>query len=300
MSRAPASAGGIERLDHVVIAVRDRDTAAETCARLLGRRPSWRGAHPELGTRNALFRLENTYLELLAPGGEGPVGKLLGERLERDGEGPLALAFGTDDLDACVKGLRARGLTAADPAPGRGCDEASGAERRWRFALLPERDTRGVGVFVLSHDRDSAELPEAKPTENASAAVSALDHVVVTTADADAAKRLYGEGLGLRCALDKSFPQWGARLVFFRVSGLTVELAARLGEETSAATPDRFWGISYRTPDVPAARARLAAAGFDVSPVRPGRRPGTRVCTVRGEPLGVATLVIGPDEGAPA
>jgi hypothetical protein len=45
-------------------------------------------------------------------------------------------------------------------------------------------------------------------------------------------------------------------------------------------------------PDAEAARERLAAAGFDVSEVRPGAKPGTRVCTVRREAWGVPTLLI--------
>jgi catechol 2,3-dioxygenase-like lactoylglutathione lyase family enzyme len=53
-------------IDHAVIAVRDLDAASETYARLLGRRPSWRGSHPGAGTANVLFRLDNTYLEPLA------------------------------------------------------------------------------------------------------------------------------------------------------------------------------------------------------------------------------------------
>ena len=47
--------------------------------------------------------------------------------------------------------------------------------------------------------------------------------------------------------------------------------------------------------DVEAAARRLGAAGFDVSDVRSGAKPGTAVCTLRGEPAGVATLLIGPE-----
>ncbi|HKE10536.1 MAG TPA: hypothetical protein VKE73_03105, partial [Myxococcota bacterium] len=52
---------------------------------------------------------------------------------------------------------------------------------------------------------------------------------------------------------------------------------------------------AWRTEDVAAARARLAAAGFEVSEVRRGQKRGTRVCTVRRETHGVSTLLIGPD-----
>jgi hypothetical protein len=44
--------------------------------------------------------------------------------------------------------------------------------------------------------------------------------------------------------------------------------------------------------DPEAARARMAAAGFDVSEVRAGRKPGTHVFTVRDAPAGVPTLML--------
>ena len=53
-------------LDHVVIAVRDLDAATADYTALLGREPSWRGEHPKYGTQNTLFRIDNTYIELLA------------------------------------------------------------------------------------------------------------------------------------------------------------------------------------------------------------------------------------------
>ena len=75
-------------LDHLVIAVRDLDAATATYARLLGRTPSWRGAHPHYGTANTLFRLDRTYAELLSPVGAGAVADGLNDHLQRHGEGP--------------------------------------------------------------------------------------------------------------------------------------------------------------------------------------------------------------------
>ena len=118
---------------------------------------------------------------------------------------------------------------------------------------------------------------------------------ISSAASSTSTRALYGERLGLRLALDKSFPQWGARLLFFRVGHITVEVAARLDASPDPATPDRAWGISWRVGDADAARARLVEAGFDVSEVRSGRRPNTRVFSVRGDPCGVATLVLEPE-----
>src|SRR5512139_3521110 len=102
-------------VDHVVVAVRDLDAASATYGKLLGLRPSWRGAHPDFGTANTLFRLANTYLELLAPDGDGLVADTLRAYLDERGEGPLALAFGTTDAAVAAATLRARGMPAPDP-----------------------------------------------------------------------------------------------------------------------------------------------------------------------------------------
>jgi len=281
-------------LDHIVLAVRDLARATDTYRELLGREPSWRGRHPAYGTANTLFRLENTYLELLAPAGEGPLAAQVDGWLAEHGESPLALAFGTDDVDAAVAMLRARDLAASDPADGVGRDEQTGAERRWRNVFLPPSATRGVMMIVIEHRSPQDALPAALPIAGAESAVAACDHVVVRSTDADASRALYGDVLGLRLALDRRFEDWGVRLLFFRTGHLTVELAASLAPGHGSAE-DRFWGISWRVPDIDAAHARLVAAGFDVSEIRTGRRPRTRVATVRAETHGVATLVLGPD-----
>jgi catechol 2,3-dioxygenase-like lactoylglutathione lyase family enzyme len=116
--------------------------------------------------------------------------------------------------------------------------------------------------------------------------------VVVLSGDPEATRKLYGETLGLRLALDRVFEERRLRLLFFRVGGVTVEIAQRLDAAPEAR--DRFLGLSFEVPDADAARERVAAAGFDVSEVRPGMKPGTRVCSVRGRPLGVDTLLIQP------
>jgi catechol 2,3-dioxygenase-like lactoylglutathione lyase family enzyme len=282
----------LARLDHVILAVMDLDAATRSTARLLGRSPSWRGEHPSAGTANALFRLENTYLELLSAAGAGPVGDAVRGWLAARGEGPLGLAFGTDDAAACRAELAARGLEPGPVEKGIGRDVESGAFREWLRVPLPIERTRGVLLFAIEHRSPEELLPRMPALGDESAAVFALDHAVVRSSDAAAARALYGDGLGLRLALDREFPQWGARLLFFRVGGLTVEIAADLGAAPDPDAGDRLWGLSWRVRDADAARARLVAAGFDVSEVRAGRRSGTRVLTVRDGTHGVPTLLL--------
>jgi catechol 2,3-dioxygenase-like lactoylglutathione lyase family enzyme len=282
-------------LDHVIVAVRDLEAATRAYGLFFGRRPSWRGEHPSFGTANTLFRLDNLYLELLAPAGTGPTGAMLASWLDARGDGPFGLVFGTRDAEACQKELATRGLVTEPVSAGLGRDVESGAIREWKNVWIPASRTRGVVMIAVEHTSPPDLLPPATPLGVREAAISGLDHAVVETSDPEAAKALYGDALGLRLALDREFPQWGARLIFYRVGGITVELAARTA---AAASPeDRFFGLSWRVSDIDAARARLVAAGIDASEVRTGRKPGTRVLSVRSGTCGVPTLLIEPRDG---
>lgn len=284
----------LHSLDHLIVGVRDLEAATSAYTTLLGRDPSWRGAHPGMGTANALFRLSNTYLELLAPVSDGPAAAMLRARLDSEGEGLIGLAFGTDDAEACARELRSRGLSASEPNPGRGRDERSSAERAWKNVLLPAGDSRGPLVFAIEHLSAPDALPLVAPHVARESAVAALDHVVVQTADVEATRAFYGEKLGLRLALDRTFENRGLRLLFFRVGGVTVELASRLDAPPDREARDRLFGLAWQVPDAEAARARLVAAGVAASALRSGHKPGTRVFTVESGTHGVATLVIEP------
>lgn len=288
----------LRSLDHCVIAVRDLDAAARAYASLLGRAESWRGEHPGAGTANALFRLEGSYVELLARSGEGPVGSAVDARLDAAGEGMAAIAFGTDDADACASALRARGVEAEAPRDGEG-RSGDGAVRRWRSVWLPADATRGVALFAVEHRSAPERLPWRAAGAEPAAAVSAMDHVVVVTRDLEAAGALYRDRLGLRLALDRRFEARGLRILFFRVGGVTLEVVGALGAAEAAPEPDRFGGLAYRVADVDVARARLRRGGFDVSDVRAGAKPGTRVARVRTGTHGVPTLLIQPAPATP-
>jgi catechol 2,3-dioxygenase-like lactoylglutathione lyase family enzyme len=287
-------------LDHVAVLVRDLAAATHDYVRLLGRSPSWRGVHPGQGTANTLFRLDNTYLELISPVGEGAVAELLGARLGATGEGLCLLAFASDDLDTTVAGLRAGGLELPEPAKGLAQDSLSGAFRQFRNLLVPPAATGGVPILLIEHLSPPELLPPAQPVGDPRAAVAGLDHVVVFTEDPERAIAFYRDRLGLRLALDRHFEKRGLRLLFFRIGGATVEVGTRIAPQGDApsAPPeaDRLWGLAWRVPDAEAARARIAASGLelDAGAVREGHKPGTRVFSARGEIHGVPTLWIEP------
>jgi catechol 2,3-dioxygenase-like lactoylglutathione lyase family enzyme len=153
-------------------------------------------------------------------------------------------------------------------------------------------------MFVIQQLSAPEELPPALPLADERSAISGVDHVVIMTRQPEQVKTLYGEKLGIRLALDKRFEKFGSRLIFFRIGGVTVEIAAPLedgGEQGDLSLEtDRLWGIALQVPDIEAARARMAEAGMEVSTVRTGRKPGTRVCSLKDDPLGIPTLIIEP------
>lgn len=135
--------------------------------------------------------------------------------------------------------------------------------------------------------------PEAATSPPSAVTVAtAIDHVVVQTTAPQRAIALWRDRHGLRLALDREFPARGLRLIFFRSGGMTLEYACAVSADDSDL-PDRFYGVSYRVPDVRQWHRRLTDSGLDVSDMRTGMRPGTSVVTVRSGTCGVPTLLIG-------
>uniref|UniRef100_Q07R07 Glyoxalase/bleomycin resistance protein/dioxygenase n=1 Tax=Rhodopseudomonas palustris (strain BisA53) TaxID=316055 RepID=Q07R07_RHOP5 len=272
-------------MDHVVVLVNDIDTGAAAYQALLGRAPAWRAARE--GSQTVLFALDNVSLELMAPAGESDVAERIRAVLGRQGEGLASLCFKVGDIDAMHRRLERLALEPDPVTAVDSRDAATGATLSWRRTRAATAQAGGVRLFFI-------ELSQPRPASTATAepAIAALDHLVVATADPEAAAALYGARLGLDMALDRSHPEWG-RLMFFRCGDLVVEVTHRPGKQPSA-TRDRLAGLCWRAADLDATRARLVAAGIEVSEVRPGRKPGTKVATVRSHACGVPTLLIQP------
>jgi catechol 2,3-dioxygenase-like lactoylglutathione lyase family enzyme len=273
----------ISGLDHVVVLIEDIVAGAKAYTVLLGRNPSWRSASD--GVETVLFTLDNMTLELMAPAGNTPTAEHIRDVIKISGEGLASICFRVDDIAKMHRRLDRVALKPDPVAEVESRDLGSGATLRWKRTRAATDLTRGVRMFFL-------ELAEARPRSVATSAASilGLDHVVVSTEDPEHAAALYGARLGLDMALDRSHQDWG-RLMFFRYGDLIVEVVKR-PVAGSDQTHDKLWGLSWRVADIDATRARLVAAGIGVSEVRAGRKPGTRVMSVRANTCGVHTLVL--------
>jgi catechol 2,3-dioxygenase-like lactoylglutathione lyase family enzyme len=180
---------------------------------------------------------------------------------------------------------------------GRGAVELAAGEPG-RATVLFARDENGADAWPvepaayhgLAVGFETRATPPSGP--HAVAAAEAIDHVVVFTPNPTRAIALWRDRLGLRLAFDREFPERKVRLLFFRSGGMTLELACALPAPEDADGSDRFYGVSYRVPDLVSRRAALVAAGFDVGDIRPGNKAGTRVASVRSGTAGVPTLLL--------
>ena len=273
----------ITGLDHIVVLVKDIGAAKAAYQTLLARAPAWQNSGE--GADRVLFTLDNMTIELMAPSGFTATADRMRALLD-DQDGVLAsLCFRVADISKMHRRLDRVALKPDSVAEVESSDDVTGAALHWKRMRAATEHTRGVRMFFL-------ELAEERPKSVASdvAPIDGLDHVVITTEDSDRAAALYGARLGLDLALDRSHHDWG-QLMFFRCGDLIVEVVRRpvAGGDSQH---DRLWGLSWRVADIDATRARLIAAGLDVSEVRNGRKPGTRIMTVRSGTCGIQTVLL--------
>jgi len=151
---------------------------------------------------------------------------------------------------------------------------------------MPVTNSLGLDLALCDGSATAGARVEHSATAN-----MLVDHLVLRTGDPQGCIELFGEQLGIRLALDKAAPQWGGRMLFFRAGKLTLEVIAA---DEQPAHENVFWGIAYQCPDIDHCAERLERVGVSLSEIRPGRKPGTRVATVKSHCLGIPTLLVEP------
>ncbi len=273
----------ISGLDHIVVLVEDVGKGTAAYEALLGCAPSWQNSGE--GADRVLFTLDNMTIELMAPSGFSVAADRIRNVIGMRGEGLATICFATPDIGKMHRRLERVALKPEPVAEAESTDSVSGAALHWKRTRAATDLTRGVRMFFL-------ELGGERPRSRwvAAAPVIGLDHIVVSTEDSERAAALYGARLGLDMALDRTHQDWG-QLMFFRCGDLIVEVVRRpvAGGDVNH---DKLWGVTWRVGDMDAARSRLLAVGIEVSEVRIGRKPGTRVMSIRSGTCGVQTLFL--------
>ena len=206
------------KLDHLIVAVKDLQEAENNYQKLFGMGPVWSGTHKELGTSNSLFNFQNTYFELLAPTSEGLGADLVNYYLDTTGEGLIGMVFATKDISGVHGYLQEKKFLMGDPSDGEGINSSDQKVRKWKNLFLPPELTRGIFSFVIEHTE--GDLPQPKDFEPSSP--HKLDHVVINTNDADGFIEIYQDIFNIRLALDKVIEHWQKRMLFFRLNKTTI------------------------------------------------------------------------------
>ena len=273
------------KLDHLIVAVKDLQKAENNYQKLFGMAPVWSGTHKELGTSNSLFNFQNTYLELLAPTSEGLGADLVNYYLDTTGEGLIGMVFATEDIASVHGSLQERNFLMGDPSDGVGINSSDQQVRKWKNLFLPPELTRGIFSFVIEHTEGN--LPQPKDLEPSSP--HKLDHVVINTNDADGFIEIYQDIFNIRLALDKVIEHWQKRMLFFRLNKTTIEV---IEQEDDLPPGDKMWGLAWDVKDIKKAHQRRLDEGIEVTPIQKGVKEKTLVATVKSHTQNVPTLLI--------
>lgn len=263
----------LTNLDHIVLLCRNIERAKSDYALLLGTDPIL--TYQDHNFKTAIFQTSNTGLEIMAPiansASESRAFEILGDRQSA----LTSLAFVTDDVDKAHHVLRRRGLDAGEITSMR-----SGG-RKFR---LSDESCHGVKTFIISNDMKTSSMLPGNGL--------ALDHLVINTSNPDRAIAHYGARLGIRFALDRRIEQFGARFMFFKIASTVLEVIYRLNNTRSPDENDSIWGLTWKVDDLEFAHQRLSENSVEISEIRTGRKPGSRVFTVKSLTGGIPTLFI--------
>ena len=275
----------IKSIDHILVSVKDLEKAVRDYSLVFGFGPTWQGNHPSLGTKNALFPLENMYLELIAIDDEGPLAETVNEHLKKNGESIFGLALETDNIELAKNELSASFNTDLEISDGKGVNNISKDERYWRNIFIPNKLSRGIFTLLIQHTKGI--LPEHDISDESN--ISRMDHVVINSNDPDGLVDLYGDKYGIRLALDQFVEKWGGRMLFFRTDHTTIEA---IGIKKDGPAEDFLWGLAWTTKDIKKTHKRLVDAGVNVTDIKDGRKPKTLVATIKSHCADVPTLLI--------
>ena len=274
----------ITSVDHLIIAVRDLNQAIIDYEKVLGTSPCWIGKHAELGTTNALFNFENTYLELLSPNDEGPGTDLINSLIADKGDHLAGIALGTDNIEHVKEALNKNGHL-AEISSGEAINEKDGKTRRWKNIFLPNTLSRELFIFIIEHTEGG--LTKYKGQDPSK--VKKLDHVVINTKDADDFISIYRDVYKIRLALDKTIEHWKRRMLFFRTNATTIEV---IEDRDKKESPDELWGLAWEVDSIKDAHRRLVSNNVEVTPIKEGLKKGTLVTTIKSHTCNVPTLLI--------
>lgn len=266
----------IQSIGHIDVAVDDISAASTAYRLLFGFEPILHRGEDD--RRYALFSHTNVVLRLIET--SKPQTQVSLSSID-------ALGLSVSRISEAQKHLRRVGLLPGGFIEPVQIGSESHSTNPIDIIRLPFHRTFGVQVSICEAPQSSHLTQATRPQ-----AFTGLDHVVIKSSEPDRAAALYGARLGLPMKLDVDREDWGLRLMFFQCGDSIIEIAHRHSDADKAL--DQLWGLSWRVTNIALVREKLVRKGLEVSEIRSGRRPGTRVATVKSGAYGIPTLIIQP------
>ncbi len=149
-------------LDHVLWGSRDLDVAVADLYERTGVRAVFGGHHPELGTQNALVRLdEHAFLEIIAPAPALPAGSLARQLAALAEPTVLMWAARTDDAAALAARAKSLGFSATSVGGHRA--RAGGGTVRWTNVFVGDHGSGTLVPFFIEWDDGYHPAEDATP-----------------------------------------------------------------------------------------------------------------------------------------
>lgn len=163
----------MQRIDHVVYAVRDLDAAARRWAEDFGLSAVPGGVHPRWGTANRIVPLGDAYLEILAvvdPDAGSALARTLSD-LTADGDRWFSVCVADDDLETTAARLGLEVVPGARTRP-------DGTVVRWRGAAIDDAARAPWLPFFIAWDVPPELYPgraESPPHASGATGIAGVD-----------------------------------------------------------------------------------------------------------------------------
>ena len=205
-------------LDHVAIAVKNREESIPVFRDALGMKLGRSGESAGSGIKNVYFHTEDGhYLALIEPLAPG---NAVDRAIQARGEGIYVLSLEIESLEAAKQELAAKGVRLVGSAAARGPIFIHPQSANGMLLQLTQRawPDAPAGAMRATH-------PDAK--------YRWLDHFVIAVRDLDQAVANYRDNLGFKLERTAVSPAMGIKQAFFTLEdGHFIELAQPLGAET--------------------------------------------------------------------
>jgi catechol 2,3-dioxygenase-like lactoylglutathione lyase family enzyme len=293
------------RIDHVMICVPDLAAGIEQF-RNLGFNMHPGGVHPGVGTHNAIAFNRDDYVELLALHDRAEYDRIPSQSRRDDGGLPAFLAAGggiryviiqSDNLEADIAGMRARGVDVSDVRAGAR-RTPQGVELRWKAAVLGPANR--LPLFFIEHvtplEQRRAGIPGGSDHPNR---VQGIERAYIVTPDVQATAAIYAKVLGMPMPPLQKGTVIMSDMAVFQIGPNGLGIAQPYADGPAAATLARRGPIAfqalYRTESMGAAARWMQDHGLPPLP-RGVRNTGEQAMLAPPELAGGAYIgFVGPE-----